>query len=103
MGESTLRGIYIGGGTGTLLEIHHMKKILETLTHNFNLAEDCEITLEGNAEDFTEQKAEYIAESIINRISLGAQSFQTDVLKIVGSPHKATKTIDTIRMLQNAH
>lgn len=101
-GESTLRGVYIGGGTGSLLEIHHMEKILNTLTSSFRLDSECEITLEGNAEDFTVEKANFIANSVINRISLGAQSFQTEVLKTVGSPHKASKTIDTIRMLQEA-
>ncbi|EJB0230101.1 coproporphyrinogen III oxidase family protein [Vibrio vulnificus] len=101
-GESTLRGVYIGGGTGSLLEINHLEKILNTLTSSFRLDSDCEITLEGNAEDFTEAKARFIANSVINRISLGAQSFQPEVLKTVGSPHKASKTIDTIRMLQKA-
>lgn len=70
-GNARLRGVYIGGGTGSLLEITHLDKILTTLTRYFNLAKDCEITLEGNAKDFTKEKAVYIADSIINRISLG--------------------------------
>ncbi|EJR1734669.1 coproporphyrinogen III oxidase family protein [Salmonella enterica] len=101
-GNARLRGVYIGGGTGSLLEISHLDKILTTLTLYFNLATDCEITLEGNARDFTKDKTVYIANSIINRISLGAQSFQTEVLRTVGSPHKAQQTIDSIRMLQDA-
>jgi oxygen-independent coproporphyrinogen III oxidase len=101
-GESILRGVYIGGGTGSILEVQHLKRILDALQTYFHLADDCEITLEGNAEDFTQEKASFIAQSIINRISLGAQSFQPEVLKVVGSPHKAQQTIDTIRMLQKA-
>lgn len=101
-GESILRGVYIGGGTGSILEVKHLKSILDVLQTYFYLADDCEITLEGNAEDFTQEKVTFIATSIINRISLGAQSFQPDVLKMVGSPHKAMQTIDTIRMLQQA-
>ncbi|MGB9037862.1 MAG: coproporphyrinogen-III oxidase family protein [Acinetobacter calcoaceticus] len=101
-GESLLRGVYIGGGTGSLLEIKHLDNILKTLSDHFKLAEDCEITLEGNGEDFTKEKCEYVARSIINRVSLGAQSFQPDILKTVGSPHKANQTIQTIRMLQDA-
>lgn len=101
-GNARLRGVYIGGGTGSLLEISHLDKILSTLSRYFRLADDCEITLEGNAKDFDKEKAIFVANSIINRISLGAQSFQPDVLKIVGSPHKAQQTIDAIRMLQNA-
>ncbi|KZL23799.1 coproporphyrinogen-III oxidase family protein [Pseudovibrio sp. WM33] len=101
-GNATLRGVYIGGGTGSLLEIHHMDKVLGTLSRYFRLADDCEITLEGNAEDFTPEKADYVAKSIINRVSLGAQSFQPKVLKTVGSPHQANQTIEAIRMLQDA-
>ncbi|MEE4484872.1 coproporphyrinogen-III oxidase family protein [Serratia ficaria] len=101
-GNAQLRGVYIGGGTGSLLEVSHLDKILSTLSRYFRLASDCEITLEGNAKDFTREKAHYISGSIINRISLGAQSFQPEVLRTVGSPHKAQQTIDSIRMLQDA-
>lgn len=100
--NSRLRGVYIGGGTGSLLEINHLDKILSTLEENFNLSIDCEITLEGNATDFDKQKSLYISKSIINRISLGAQSFQTEILKTIGAPHKAHKTIETIHMLQDS-
>lgn len=101
-GNATLRGVYIGGGTGSLLEIHHMDKVLGTLSSYFRLADDCEITLEGNAEDFALEKADYVAKSIINRVSLGAQSFQPNILKTVGSPHQANQTIEAIRLLQDA-
>lgn len=101
-GKARLRGVYIGGGTGSLLDIHHLEQILGTLSDQFNLADDCEITLEGNAEDFTPGKTAYIASSIINRISLGAQSFQPDILITVGSPHKAQQIIETIEMLRTA-
>lgn len=101
-GAAKLRGVYIGGGTGSLLEERHLDKILEALSTRYNLSEDCEITLEGNAEDYTPEKVKYVANSIINRISLGAQSFQPDILRTVGSPHKAEQTIDAVRMFQNA-
>lgn len=101
-GNATLRGVYIGGGTGSLLEIRHLDNILGTLKNHFKLAKDCEITLEGNAEDITLEKSAYIAQSIINRISLGVQSFQPEVLRTVGSPHKALQTVDAIQMLQKA-
>ena len=50
-GNAILRGVYIGGGTGSLLEIHHMDKVLGTLSRYFRLSDDCEITLEGNADE----------------------------------------------------
>ncbi len=101
-GKAKLRGVYIGGGTGSLLEISHLDQILDTLGTQFQLADDCEITLEGNAEDYSKEKVRFVAGSAINRISLGAQSFQTEVLRVVGSPHKAQETQDAIRMFQDA-
>lgn len=101
-GKAKLRGIYIGGGTGSLLEIRHLDKILEVISSKFQLSANCEITLEGNAEDYSREKVHYVANSIINRISLGAQSFQPEVLRTVGSPHKAQQTQDVIRMFQDA-
>lgn len=101
-GNSTLRGVYIGGGTGSLLERSHLERILDVLSNDFRLAADVEITLEGNAEDIDPAKARFIGSSIINRVSLGAQSFQPDVLRTVGSPHEAQETIDAILMMQDA-
>ncbi|WP_345119505.1 coproporphyrinogen-III oxidase family protein [Bartonella pachyuromydis] len=92
----------MGGGTGSLLEISQLERILSTLSQEFSLSHDCEITLEGNASDITKEKAVFIANSLINRISLGAQSFQPEVLKVIGAPHKAQQTIDVIKTLQEA-
>jgi len=97
-----LRGVYIGGGTGSLLDVRHLDRILDTIGGGFNLSDDCEITLEGNAEDYTQEKIRFIANSTINRISLGAQSFQPEVLRTVGSPHKAQQTEDAIKKFQDA-
>lgn len=97
-----LRGVYIGGGTGSLLQVRHLDRILDTLGTKFQLSDDCEITLEGNAEDYTMEKIRFVANSAINRISLGAQSFQPEVLRTVGSPHKAQETENAIRMFQDA-
>lgn len=57
--KAKLRGVYIGGGTGSLLEISHLDQILDTLGTQFQLADDCEITLEGNAEDYSLDKVRF--------------------------------------------
>jgi oxygen-independent coproporphyrinogen-3 oxidase len=100
--NAKLRGVYIGGGTGSLLKINHLDQILDALGTNFQIADGCEITLEGNAEDYSKEKIHFLARSMVNRISLGAQSFQPEILRVVGSPHKAQETQDVIRMFQNA-
>ena len=67
----------------------------------FIVADDYGMTLEGNAADFTEGKVDYLVRSQINRVSLGVQSFQPEVLEVIGSPHAAEESIRAIRALQD--
>lgn len=98
--NSRLKAIYIGGGTGSILTTHNLKKLVDALCHYFPVTESTEITLEGNARDYDEEKIEYVAHSPINRISLGVQSFDPEILKIVGSPHAAEDSERVILALQ---
>lgn len=95
-----VRSIYIGGGTGSILKTHNIKRIVDTLFENFSMADDYELTLESNARDLSADKIAYIAASQINRVSLGVQSFQPEMLEIIGSPHAADDSIRAIRALQ---
>lgn len=99
--KGRLRAIYIGGGTGSILQTENHQKLLEALQESFPIDESTEITLEGNAVDYDEEKLDFVAQSIINRISLGVQSFDQRVLEIVGSPHSAEKSASVIKALQS--
>ncbi|GHC88121.1 coproporphyrinogen-III oxidase family protein [Streptomyces flavofungini] len=94
-----LRSVYIGGGTGTILETKHLKKIVDTIFECFPVVQDCEVTLEGNARDYDEEKLDFVASSQITRVSLGVQSFDPALLKVIGSPHGAQESIEVIRAL----
>ena len=74
--KKTVHTIYFGGGTPSLLPIQGYAKILSALTRTFNLTEDCEISLEANPGTLTYEYLKGIRSLGINRISLGAQSFQ---------------------------
>jgi oxygen-independent coproporphyrinogen-3 oxidase len=95
-----LRAIYLGGGTGSILKTDSLRRIVDTVFECFDVADDYCFTLEGNARDFDEEKIKYVARSKITRLSLGVQSFQPEILKIVGSPHAAAQSIDVIKALQ---
>jgi oxygen-independent coproporphyrinogen III oxidase len=98
--SAPLRAVYIGGGTGSILTTSNLERLVNALFDNFTFAPDYSLTLEGNARDFTEDKLDYVANSPINRVSLGVQSFDPEVLRIVGSPHAAEASIETITGLQ---
>ena len=95
-----LRSIYIGGGTGSILKTSNLKLIVDTIFECYNIALDYELTLEGNARDFSDEKINYVTSSQINRVSLGVQSFQSEILDVIGSPHAANDSIKVIKKLQ---
>ena len=95
-----LRSIYIGGGTGSILKSENIKRIVDTIFEYYDVADNYELTLEGNARDFSDEKIDYVTNSQINRISLGVQSFQSEILDVIGSPHAAQDSINVIKKLQ---
>jgi len=92
--------IFFGGGTPSLMEPELMEKILRALKRNFFIAQDSEITLECNPATLTEEKLIKYRKMGINRLSIGAQSFDDDILKKLGRVHNAediTKTFEMAR------
>ncbi|MBY5775253.1 coproporphyrinogen III oxidase family protein [Rhizobium leguminosarum] len=96
-----LRNIYIGGGTGSVLKTANLKRLVDKVFALFRVADDYEFTLEGNARDFDEEKIDFIVNSRINRLSLGVQSFQPEILITIGSPHAAGDSIRVIRAFKS--
>jgi len=79
--------IYFGGGTPSLLSIYSVIKLLKCVRENFNVSADCEITFETNPDDLTEDYLKELFDNQINRLSVGIQSFNDDVLKYLGRRH----------------
>jgi oxygen-independent coproporphyrinogen III oxidase len=98
--NGNLKAIYIGGGTGSIIKTKNLSRLIDAIFEVFPIDKDYSLTLEGNARDFTTDKLDYVANSPINRVSLGVQSFDKKVLEIVGSPHSAESSIITIKGLQ---
>lgn len=79
--------LYFGGGTPSCLEARAVPKMLQALRQNFAVAEDAEITCEANPETVTQELLEGWAQAGINRISLGAQAAQDELLRMLGRGH----------------
>lgn len=91
-----LKTLYIGGGTPSLLEERDIEKILS----NFNFANNPEITLETNPETVSKQKFSNLKKLGINRISLGIQTFNNDILKIIGRNHNEKIIYNAIEQIK---
>lgn len=73
--------IYFGGGTASLLPVSAVEKILERIRADFSVSADCEITVEGNPENYTKTYMQELKSAGINRVNIGVQTFNRDFLK----------------------
>ncbi len=83
-GRRVLATTYLGGGTPSQLEPELMTRLLEGTVHRLPHARDLELTAEANPESLDREKARAWRAAGINRISLGVQSLDADVLKLLG-------------------
>jgi oxygen-independent coproporphyrinogen-3 oxidase len=81
--------IFFGGGTPSLLSGQAVSQILNHINKKFTFTSDLEITLEVNPGTIEQDSMQNYRASGITRISLGAQSFQDDKLKLLGRIHKS--------------
>lgn len=93
-GES-LKTIYLGGGTPSILSPEAIKEIIDITTTIFKLEEGAEITIEANPDTLGESKLADLIGIGINRISIGVQSLSDKYLMAIGRSHDA----DTARRI----
>ena len=94
--------IYIGGGTPSLLPSDLLKELFEAIKAHFTLDEDAEVTIEANPDDVTEKWLKGLDGTPINRISMGAQTFNDESLRFIGRRHNAQQVIDAVKACQEA-
>jgi oxygen-independent coproporphyrinogen-3 oxidase len=105
--DGPLETLYLGGGTPSLLPAEAIYTLLHELALKFRIPHsafrtEVEVTLEANPEDVTRESAEQWRRAGINRVSLGAQSFDDRVLKWMHRPHDAARIGDAVRVLRAA-
>lgn len=81
------RTIFFGGGTPSLLSVSQITRLLNTCFNNFAVDEQAEITLEANPGTLDQEQLKGIRAAGINRLSMGAQSFDAELLKTLGRIH----------------
>lgn len=92
--------IYIGGGTPSYLDDYLMTSILNNVKETFTIDRKCEITIEMNPESVTEKKIQSYLDVGINRFSMGVQSFDDEVLRIMGRLHNKKTVIDKLEIMK---
>jgi len=98
----SVKTIYIGGGTPSLIESKYIVQIMEEIKSNFELDENAEITIEVNPGTVTLEKLEDYNKVGINRLSIGLQSTHEHLLKEIGRIHTYLDFLDTFRFAREA-
>lgn len=94
--------LYLGGGTPSLLSYKELEKLIEIVRNNFSFAPDVEITIEANPGDLTSEKLKHFRALGFNRISLGVQSFDDDVLRFLNRRHAAKQAEKAVADIRDA-
>lgn len=99
---STIETIYLGGGTPSMLSFGLIGEILQVVRDNFDISPDAEMTMECNPGDVSKMEIDHLVDFGINRFSIGAQSFQDDLLKTLGRRHSAYETVELYQDMRAA-
>jgi len=93
--DETVETVYFGGGTPSLLSERHLKYLMKSIVENFPTALK-EVTLEANPDDLSAENVASWKELGIDRLSLGIQSFQEEVLRFYNRAHSAQEALEAV-------
>ncbi len=101
MGEPQEVGtIFIGGGTPTRLDARQLERLLEAVRRWFPLAPGGEWTVEANPGTIDAEKADVLQAGGVNRVSLGAQSFQPELLRALERNHAPDEVVKALELVR---
>ncbi|WP_027338643.1 radical SAM family heme chaperone HemW [Halonatronum saccharophilum] len=89
----SIRTIFIGGGTPTILGAKELRLILDKCYNSFKIEKDIEITIETNPGTLDEKKLSSLKEGGVDRLSFGVQAFDDDILKRIGRIHTVEQAV----------
>jgi oxygen-independent coproporphyrinogen-3 oxidase len=94
-----VNSIYIGGGTPSVLTEEQFNKLMEAL-HKFHDIQNVEFTFEAEPGTFNKNKLGWYKNAGVNRISMGVQSFDDQIIKYSSRKHSASQAIKSVDMIK---
>lgn len=94
--------IYIGGGTPSMLTVDELSTLLHYIYKVYDIDAEAEVTIECNPDDVTPDFAEAIGHMPVNRISMGAQTFDDERLKFIRRRHSSDEICLAVERLRQA-
>ncbi len=93
-----LKTLYFGGGTPSLVSIELLKKVIG----KFRFESEPEVTIEVNPDDCSFEYFKGLKDLGFNRVSIGSQSFDDELLKLIGRRHNSEQIINTVKYAKDA-
>lgn len=97
-GRRSLRSIFFGGGTPSLMEPETVAALLQDARRLFGCQDDLEITLEANPTSIEISRLAALREAGVNRISVGIQSLQAEPLEMLGRQHSVAQAVAALEI-----
>src|SRR5262245_20817671 len=82
-----LQTLFLGGGTPSYLSVRQLERLFADLRRYLSWAANAEVALEANPDSFDADKAKRLADLGVNRVSIGVQSFQAHLLRVLERRH----------------
>lgn len=98
--NTRMETVYLGGGTPSQLTLSQLQQLLTCIDGTFEVADNAEVTVEMNPDNVTAELAAGLRALGVNRVSMGAQTFDDHRLRFLGRRHTAsqvTKAVNTLR------
>lgn len=97
-----IHSIYLGGGTPALIPAEYLSKLLHLIRDKWKTTHDLEVTIETNPTSLEKTDLHELRRIGINRLSIGAQSFDPGELNLLGRRHSPQSIIDTVHQAREA-
>ena len=99
--ERPLETIFFGGGTPSLLTVEQLGQILDWLATKFGIAADAEISMEIDPGTFDLAQLQGYLQAGVNRVSIGVQAFQDNLLQLCGRSHTVDDIYQAVELLSH--
>ncbi|MDM5199776.1 radical SAM family heme chaperone HemW [Fictibacillus enclensis] len=93
---SSMKTLFVGGGTPTALDYEQFERFLTMVNRYFSSSDRQEFTVESNPEQTDLRKLEIMRDAGVNRLSIGVQAFQDNLLKELGRTHNQQDVVRTV-------
>lgn len=100
--DEELQTIYFGGGTPSQMDEEDFLQIFAAINRCFRVAENAEVTVEVNPDDITSTYASMLGSLPFNRVSMGIQTFNDDILRFLHRRHTSLQAVEAVDRLREA-